>query len=120
MALISDQEQFALAMLMVTGSVVCLIGSLAGKRYFLPSARDDVRIGYWFMVFGQLSVILSLSFYLYITLKFSPDLVTTLSGSLTLMINLGLVQSTANAIKEIRRVDKLDRQVIAQMKERET
>lgn len=89
----------ALAILILAGSTLCLIGAAMGSRWFLPSARVDRRVPYAFAAFGQVSVVSSLFFADLMTIE-NADLVGTLGGSLTFAIGFACSQLASIAAKE--------------------
>lgn len=96
----------ALAVCMIIGSGLSLIGTAIGGRWFFPKAARDVRLPYMIGVSGQLSVIASLTFYTRVIWMYS-DTVGTLGGGLSLTILCACVHISTVAIKEIVRVQRL-------------
>lgn len=89
----------ALAILILCGSGICLLGAAMGSRWFFPYAALDRRIPYVFAAFGQISVVSSLFFADLLIIE-QDDLVGTLGGSLTFAIGLACLQMAIIAGKE--------------------
>ncbi|OCB41884.1 hypothetical protein A5677_00490 [Mycobacterium malmoense] len=103
-----EQTNQALATCIVAGSTTCVLGSLMGTTYWFPSAVTDVRLPYLFAVGGQVSVIMSLCTY-ELALARHTSLQGNLSGALAFAIVGGCIQTALVCIKEIHRINRLDR-----------
>ncbi|OBH02420.1 hypothetical protein [Mycobacterium sp. E1747] len=108
LAYFDKQQNETLALCIIAGSTVCILGSLMGTRYWFPSAVTDVRLPYLFAVGGQLSVIFSLCLYEF-TLAVHQTVYGNMSSALAFVIIGGCTQTAVVCIKEIHRINRLDR-----------
>ncbi|OBL08219.1 hypothetical protein A5646_12850 [Mycobacterium sp. 1245499.0] len=108
MAYFDKQQNETLALCVIVGSTVCILGSLMGTRHWFPSAKTDVRLPYLFAVGGQISVIFTLCLYEF-TLAVHQSTYVNLSGALAFAIIGGCTQTALVCIKEIHRINRLDR-----------
>lgn len=88
-----------LAIIIFAGSGCCLIGACMGFKRFLHDAIVDIRLPYMAAAFGQISVVTSLSIFVYMIVAHS-DLIGTLSGALSIGIMGACAQIAASAVKE--------------------
>lgn len=104
----SQEANKTLAVCIIVGSTTCVLGSLMGTRFWFPSAITDVRLPYLFAIGGQISVITSL-----VTFEAAAfvhnDVNANLSGALAFSIIGGCTQTALVALKEMHRINRLER-----------
>lgn len=113
LSLLSDSTNRALAGCIITGSSLALVGSAMGSRHFLPQAAIDLRRPYLFALGGQVSVVVSMTFYAWFITTHS-DLIGTLSGALSLAIAGACIHITVVAVKEFFCAHRLVQKVLEQ------
>lgn len=108
LAYFDHTQNETLALCVIVGSTTCILGSLMGTRHWFPSAVSDVRLPYLFAVGGQISVIFTLCLYEF-TLATHQSMYVNVSGALGFAIVGGCTQTALVCIKEIHRINRLDR-----------
>jgi hypothetical protein len=103
---ISPDANRLLGLLIVWGSGLCLISACMGMSGFMQVTKLDVRIPYGSGAFGQLSVVTSLSYYIWQIARISPW-IHVMGLGLTFCIAFACLHITGVAIKEIWRVQHL-------------
>lgn len=102
---ISPDSNRLLGLLIVWGSGLCLIAACMGVGWFVRRAKTDKRIPYASGAFGQLSVVVSLVFYLWVLIfQAGLDFVQILELGLTFTIAMACLHIDVVVIKEIWRV----------------
>jgi hypothetical protein len=99
LAQLSDGTNRALSACIIIGSTFALVGSAMGTRHFVPEAAVDLRRPYLFALGGQLSVIVSLTFYAWFITVHS-DLIGTMAGALSIAIAGACIHIGLVAVKE--------------------
>lgn len=103
---ISPDANRMLGLLIVWGSGLCLISASMGVARFLPDSTRDTRIPYGSGAFGQLSVVTSLTFYLWQIARITP-----LIPLMIVAVSFGIVGAclhiTTVMAKEIWRIQHL-------------
>jgi hypothetical protein len=79
-----------------------------GTRYWFPSAVTDVRLPYLFAVGGQISVVFTLCLYEFALVR-HQSVYASISGALVFAVIGGCTQTALVCIKEIHRINRLDR-----------
>lgn len=107
-------QNHALATAIITGSTACILGALMGTQYWFPSAVTDIRLPYLFAAGGQISVIASLVSYEWALAQHVDVYQGALPGALGYSILGGCAHTALVALKEIHRINRLDRIVTRQ------
>jgi hypothetical protein len=101
LAALGADELRVLALLMMLGSIFCLVGTC------VPAHEGvDIRTPYLMAAAGLLQVVVSLAFYSLQIAAYS-DLIGTLGGGLSITIGCACIHITLVALKEYWRIGRL-------------
>lgn len=93
-----------LALALVFGSTLALIGAAMGSPWFLPQVHD-IRIPYVVAGFGQVSVVAGLS--AFVTIAADTTLIGMLSAGLAVTISAGCLHVTYRFIADVYKRSKV-------------
>lgn len=102
---VSPDANRVLGLLILWGSALCLFAACMGVGWFLRKAKLDHRIPYLSGAFGQLSVLVSLAYYLTVLVRLADmDQVRIMSLGLTFAIAAACLHIDIVVLKEVWRI----------------